>query len=331
MTGIQSVSKTAAWPRLTLDEWAPTQSTLHRWTQIVGKTRLALAPMQNHWWQVVLYVTERGLTTSPIPYDDGRTFDVSFDLTQHKLIARTSAGETRTFPLVAQSVADFFAAYKSMLASLGIEVKIMPIPVEMPDTMRFTEDRTHAAYDPDAAHRCWQVLVSADRVLKEFRARFIGKSSPSHFWWGGFDLACTRFSGRPAPRHPGGIPNCPDYVTLEGYSHECISAGWWPGNVGGPVAEPAFYAYSYPEPPGCDVAPIRPEAAYYHPDMHEWILPYESVRSSPDPEGALLEFLQSTYEAAADRAKWDRAALERPATWTPPPSAARPMNKTTAN
>jgi hypothetical protein len=316
----QSVEKSTTWPRLTLDEWAPTQTTLHRWTQIVGKTRLALAPMQNHWWQVVLYVTDRGLTTSPMPLD-GRTFEINFDFTDHQLIAQTSDGDTRTIPLMAQSVADFYDAYRSTLRSLDIEVKILPVPMEMADTLRFTEDRTHASYDPDAVHRCWQILVQVDRVLKKFRGKFIGKSSPSHFWWGGFDLACTRFSGRPAPVHPGGIPNCPDYVALEGYSHECISAGWWPGNVGGPVAAPAFYAYSYPEPPGCDVAPLRPEGAYYDATLREWILPYERVRSSPDPEGALLHFLESTYEAAANLAKWPRTALERPAGWVPPPSA----------
>jgi len=326
---MQSTNTSTAWPGLTLDDWAPTQATLHRWTQIVGKTRLALAPMQNHWWQVVLYVTGRGLTTSPIPYD-GRTFDVSFDFTGHKLIARTSDGDIRTLPLVAQSVADFFAAYMSMLGSLGIEVKIMPVPVELADKLPFAEDGTHASYDPGAAHRCWQILVHADRALKEFRGRFIGKSSPSHFWWGAFDISCTRFSGRPAPPHPGGVPNTPDFVTREGYSHECISAGWWPGTLGSPVTEPAFYAYSYPEPAGCNVAPVRPEGAYYHPEMHEWILPYERVRSAPDPERALLEFFQSTYEAAADLAKWDRKALERPADWTPPPSAARRMKKTTS-
>lgn len=321
MIETRSERKAERWPQLTLDEWAPTQTTLHRWTQMVGKTRLALAPMQNHWWQVVMYVTDRGLTTSPIPYDDGRTFDVSFDFHGHKLIARTTDGDVRTLPLVAQSVADFYAAYMSMLHSLGIEVKIMPVPVELADTMPFAEDRTHASYDPGAAHRCWRILVQADRALKKFRGRFIGKSSPSHFWWGAFDLSCTRFSGRPAPLHPGGVPNCPDYVTREGYSHECISAGWWPGTVGAPVAEPAFYAYSYPEPLGCDTAPVRPEGAYYQPVMHEWILPYERVRSSPDPEGAVLDFFQSTYEAAADRAKWPRASLERPPGWIPPPSA----------
>jgi hypothetical protein len=321
---MQSTSAIAAWPRLGLDDWAPTQTTLQRWTQIVGKTRLALAPMQNHWWQVTLYVTERGLDTSPIPYD-GRTFDVTFDLTSHELIARTSEGESRKLPLVAQSVAEFYAAYMEMLRSLGIEVKIKPVPMEMSDAMRFTDDRTHASYDPEAVHRFWQALVRADRVLKEFRARFIGKASPSHFWWGGFDLSCTRFSGRPAPLHPGGIPNCPDWVMVEGYSHECVSAGLWPGNVGGPVTEPAFYAYSYPEPPGYDAARMRPDGAYYHPVMREWILPYDAVRTSADPEQALLEFLQSTYETAADLAKWDRKSLERPPGWTPPPSAARPV------
>jgi len=312
--------RTGEWPKLTLDEWAPTQTTLHRWTQIVGKTRLALAPMQNHWWQVVLYVTERGLTTSPIPYDR-RTFDVSFDFNDHVLIARTSDGDSDVLELPGLSVGDFYSRYLAMLRTLGIEIRIMHVPMELMDTTSFVDDRTHASYDPDAVHRCWQILLQSDRVLKRFRARFIGKSSPSHFWWGGFDLACTRFSGRPAPLHPGGIPNCPDWVTTEAYSHECISAGWWPGMMGSPVAEPAFYAYSYPEPAGCDVAPVRPKAAYYHPVMREWILPYESVRSSPDPEGALLEFLESTYEAAANLAKWDRKALERPPGWKAPPSS----------
>jgi hypothetical protein len=307
------MQKTATtWPRITLDEWADTQATLHRWTQIVGKTRLALAPMQNHWWQIVLYVTSRGLTTSPIPYEqDGRTFEVSFDFTSHQLITSTSDGEALSIPLVSQSVADFYGEYMRLLRALDIDVRIWPVPVELADTLPFVDDRQHASYDPDAAHRCWQAMVNADRALKEFRGRFIGKSSPSHFWWGSFDLACTRFSGRPAPRHPGGIPNCPDYVTIEAYSHECISAGWWPGTVGSPVTEPAFYAYSYPEPPGLADASIQPNAAYYHPVLHEWILPYEAVRTAEEPDRMVLEFLQSTYEAAADRAKWDREALER--------------------
>jgi hypothetical protein len=321
---VQSLSepKTEVWPQLSLDDWAPTQATLHRWTQIVGKTRLALAPMQNHWWQVVLYVTGNGLTTSPIPYGD-RAFEVDFDFVDHALVIRTSDGETRNLPLAPRSVADFYAEYLSTLRSLGIEVRIRPKPVEIPDTTPFTEDREHASYDADAVRRCWHVLVHADSALKEFRGRFIGKASPSHFFWGGFDIACTRFSGRTAPRHPGGIPNTPDYVNFEAYSHQCISAGWWPGTVGSPVAEPAFYAYAYPEPPGCDVALLRPKSAYWQPQMHLWILPYESVRTAADPEQEMLEFFQSTYEAAADLSKWDRASLERPPGWTPPPSVRR--------
>ena len=310
VTQTGSEAKTERWPRLSLDEWSDTQTTLHRWTQIVGKTRLALAPMQNHWWQVVLYVTSRGLTTSPIPASD-QTFEVGFDFIDHVLMIRTSEGETGIVPLVPRSVADFYADYMSVLRSLGVDVRIRPVPSEMPDTTPFPDDRMHESYDADAVQRWWQVLVHADRALKEFRGKFMGKCSPSHFWWGGFDISCTRFSGRPAPQHPGGIPNIPDWVTREAYSHECISAGWWPGAVGSPVAEPAFYAYAYPEPAGCDVAPIQPASAYYHPDMREWILPYESVRASRAPERELLDFFQSTYEAAADRGKWDRTALER--------------------
>ncbi|HEY3133655.1 MAG TPA: DUF5996 family protein [Gemmatimonadaceae bacterium] len=310
-----------AWPRLTLDEWAPTQSTLHRWAQIVGKTRLALAPMQNHWWQVVLYVTDRGLTTSPIPYN-GRTFDVSFDFVDHHLAVVTSDGDERNIPLAPRSVADFYREYMSMLRSLDIDVRLYGRPVEIVDDTPFANDRAHASYDADAAHRCWRILLNSDRVFRDFRGRFLGKSSPSHFWWGGFDLACTRFSGRRGPEYAGAIPNCPAYVMKEAYSHECISAGWWPGSVDSPVTEPSFYAYSYPEPPGFDVAPVAPEGAYYHKEMREWFLPYERVRSSPDPDQAILAFLQTSYEAGANLAKWDRAALERPVGWSPPPSAA---------
>jgi hypothetical protein len=311
---------------LRVEDWTATRETLHRWTQIVGKTRLALAPMQNHWWQAVLYVTGNGLTTSPIPYGE-RAFEIEFDFINHALVIRTSDGGTRTLPLVPRAVADFYAEYMRALHSLGIDVRIWPRPVEMPDTTPFTEDREHAAYDADAARRCWQVLVHADTALKEFRGRFIGKASPSHFFWGGFDIACTRFSGRTAPRHPGGIPNTPDYVNFEAYSHECISAGWWPGAVGSPMTEPAFYAYAYPEPAECGSALIGPASAYWYPEMRLWILPYESVRTSPQPEQALLEFLQSTYDAAADLMKWDRKSLERPKDWRPPPSAARGVNR----
>ncbi len=300
-----------SWPSLPLEAWQATYDTLHLWAQIVGKTRLALAPMQNHWWQAALYVTSRGLGTSPMPYRE-RVLEVDFDFIDHQLVARTSDGEARTLALKPQSVAEFYREYLDLLRSLGVDVAIHPVPVEMPEVVPFPEDRVHMSYDADAAQRCWRVLVQADRGLKAFRGRFIGKCSPVHFWWGSFDLACTRFSGRSAPRHPGGIPNCPDYVAVEAYSHECISAGWWPG--GGPVAEPAFYAYAYPEPPGCGTAPVRPAAAQYHSVMREWILPYEAVRTSPDPDGALEDFLQSTYEVAASLGGWDRAALERPGT-----------------
>ena len=303
------------WPSLPLAEWRDTYETLHRWLQIVGKTRLALAPMQNHWWQVTLYLTARGLGTSPMPYDE-RTFDVELDFVDHRLIARTSDGEIRSMDLTARSVAEFYRDYKALLAELRLEPHIWPVPVELPDVLPFTDDRVHASYDPDAAHRCWLILAASDRVLKAFRGRFIGKSSPSHFWWGSFDLACTRFSGRPAPTHPGGVPNCPDYVTREAYSHECISAGWWPGTIGSPAPEPAFYAYAYPEPAGCADAPIRPRGARYDAAMREWILPYESVRTASDPEGVLTEFLESTYEAAASRGGWDRE-LQRARSFSP--------------
>ena len=293
-----------------MSDWADTLTTLQRWTQIVGKTRLALAPMQNHWWQVALYVTARGLGTSPMPYANGNV-ELEFDFLDHTLVARTSDGAIRSIPLAPRSVADFYRDYLELLDGLGVTAKIWPVPQEMADTTRFSVDREHASYDGDAAQRCWRILAHADRVLKQFRGRFLGKSSPSHFWWGGFDLACTRFSGRAAPPHPGGIPHLADRVTREAYSHECISAGWWPGSVGGPVAEPAFYAYAYPEPAGCPDAPVRPAATSYHMGMREWILPYDAVRGARDPDGALLEFFQSTYEAAADRGEWDRARLER--------------------
>jgi hypothetical protein len=307
---------TTAWPALPLGEWRDTYATLHRWLQIVGKTRLAFAPMQNHWWQVTLYVTPRGLGTSTIPLGE-RSFDIELDFLDHRLVVRTSDGETRTLPLTARSVADFYGDYVAMLGELDIRPHLFSRPVEILDATPFPDDNEHASYDPDAAQRCWRALAEADQVLREFRGRFIGKSSPSHFFWGSFDLACTRFSGRRAPPHPGGVPNCPDYVTLEAYSHECISAGWWPGSAGSPIEEPAFYAYAYPEPPGCAEAPIQPEGASYNTTMREWILPYEYVRSAADPRVVLLDFLQSTYEAAADRGGWDRGALElRRSVWS---------------
>jgi hypothetical protein len=307
-TPVRAAGADGAWPALPLAAWRDTYDTLHRWAQLVGKTRLALAPRENHWWHTTLYVTARGLTTSPIPYGD-RAFEVDFDFVDHNLIVRTGDGAARALALVPRSVADFYREYTRILDALGLRVRLWPVPVEVERAIPCDEDTVHASYDAEAAHRFWRALAQADRVLKAFRGRFLGKSSPVHFFWGSFDLACTRFSGRRAPEHPGGVPNVPDWVTREAYSHECISAGWWPG--GGPVQEPAFYAYAYPEPKGLAEAPVRPAAARYHPGVREFLLPYDAVRAAERPDEALLEFLQSTYEAAADLAGWDRAALER--------------------
>jgi hypothetical protein len=296
------------WPELSLDAWQPTCETLHRWTQIVGKTRLGLAPFENHWWHCALYVTARGLTTSAMPYRDG-VVEIEFDLLGDRLLARTSGGDTRSLRLESKSVADFYHEYRALLEALDVDVRMTPTPNEVAEATPFADDHAHATYDGDAARRWWRALTQADRLLKEFRGGFAGKCSPSHLWWGGFDLACTRFSGRPAPAHPGGIPNLPDDVAREAYSRECISAGWWPGTAGSPVAEPAFYAYAYPEPVGCDVAPIRPAAAFYHREMREWILPYGAVRAAGDPDAMVAEFFQSTYAAAATRGGWDIAGL----------------------
>lgn len=300
-----------AWPALPYAEWADTRQTLHRWTQIVGKTRLALEPMLNHWWQVALYVSARGLTTTAMPCNGGRLLDIEFDLLAHELAIRVSDGGRQSLPLAARSVADFYADYQRALAALEVDLHIWPVPVEIPeDALPFADDRVHASYDPEAAQRFWRVLVQADRVFKVFRGRFEGKASPVHFFWGGFDLAATRFSGRPAPPHPGGIPHVADRVMREGYSHEVASAGFWPGSPQSP--ETVFYAYAYPTPPGFAEAPVKPAGAYYHQQMGEFILPYEALRGEPDPDAALLDFLQTTYEAAANLAHWDRKALERP-------------------
>jgi hypothetical protein len=297
-----------AWPMLPLAEWQDTFSTLHRWLQIVGKTRLSLAPAVNHSWHVTLYLTARGLTTSPMPYGQG-TAEVELDFIDHKLLIQTSEGATRNLALAPKSVADFYREYRALLDELGLPVRIRPVPSELEDTLPFPEDHQHRSYDRDYAARCWRLLAQADRVLQRFRGRFIGKCSPVHFFWGAFDLACTRFSGRVAPQHPGGVPNLPDRVVREAYSHECISAGWWPG--GGAVPEPAFYSYCYPEPSGFPSARIQPAAAYYNQDLREFVLPYETVRTADRPDEVLLEFLQSTYEAGAQLGGWDRRALER--------------------
>ena len=298
-----------AWPALPHAAWSDTQATLHMWTQIVGKTRLALAPMENHWWQVTLYVSPRGLTTSAMPCGE-RSLEVEFDFVEHRLSMRTSDGASHRFALVPRSVADFYAEYLAGLRSLGVEPVLLARPVEVEIAIPFAADREHAAYDADAAHRCWQILLQTDRVAKRFRGRFVGKQSPAHFFWGGFDYAATRFSGRRAPRHPGGTPNCADRVMVEAYSHECASCGYWPG--GGVYPEAAFYAYAYPEPPGYAARAVRPAAAHYDAQAHLFILPYDALRTAADPDQMLLEFFQSTYDAAADLGGWDRAALERP-------------------
>jgi hypothetical protein len=276
------------------------------WTQVVGKIRLALAPHLNHWWQVTLYVTPRGLTTSTIPYGT-RAFAIDFDFLDHVLRITASDGGVQTVPLQPRPVADFYAAVMEALRSLGLEIRIWSRPVEIEAPIPFEQDLVHAPYDADAAQRFWRVLVQTDRVLNAFRSRFLGKMSPVHFFWGAFDLAVTRFSGRPAPKH-GPTPNIADWVVQEAYSHEVSSIGFWPG--GGPVTEPVFYAYAYPEPEGFKEARITPDAAYYSQDLGEFLLPYEAVRTAASPDDVLLGFAQSTYEAAAEAARWDRAALE---------------------
>jgi hypothetical protein len=296
------------WPRLPLAEWQDTQATLHRWLQMVGKTRLSLAPPVNHWWHVTLYLTSRGLTTSPMPYA-GRSVEVELDFIDHNLLVRTGEGTTRALALTPRSVAEFYREYTALLDSLGIRARIRPIPSELEDALPFPDDHQHRSYDPEYAGRCWRILSQANRVLQDFRGRFLGKCSPVHFFWGAFDLACTRFSGRPAPPHPGGVPHLPDSAVREAYSHECISAGWWPG--GGPLGEAAFYSYGYPEPPGFAEARIRPAEAYYHGGLREFILPYEAVRTAQRPDELLLQFFQTTYEAGAELGGWDRRSLER--------------------
>jgi len=304
-----TAARQEAWPQLPLESWSDTYATLHMWTQIVGKIRLAQSPWVNHSWHVTLYVTSRGLTTSPIPYHD-RAFQIELDFLNHQLIIETSDGCVGGFPLEPQSVAAFYRRLMDELAKLKLDVKIHRKPNEIPDPIPFDQDEAHRAYDPDYANRFWRILVQSDRILKEFRARFTGKSSPVHLFWGALDLAVTRFSGRRAPEHPGGVPNLPDWVAREAYSHEVSSCGFWPG--GGAIPYPAFYSYAYPEPAGFSQAKAQPAGAFYSSDLHEFILPYDVVRQSDSPDRTLLDFLQSTYEAAANLANWDRKSLERP-------------------
>lgn len=296
----------AAWPELSYPQWRDTAATLQLWTQIVGKVRLALTPWLNHGWHVPLYVSARGLTTSPMPV--GREIlEIEFDFIAHRLLVRTSRGEEGILALEPRSVAEFYEELLSLLHGIGVHVAISEKPNEVPDPIRFSEDRVHASYDADAAHRFWRVLVQADRLFKLFRSSYLGKASPSHFFWGSFDLAVTRFSGRKAPPHPGGVPGLPDDVTREAYSDEVSSAGFWPGNEAYPQA--AFYSYAYPEPPGFRDAAMPP-GAFFDTALGEFILPYDALRKADDPDALLLAFLSSTYAAAADAGGWDRKALE---------------------
>jgi hypothetical protein len=296
-----------AWPALPFAAWRDTCATLQLWTQVVGKVRLAQTPWLNHSWHVPLYVTARGLTTSPIPHGH-RIFQIDFDFIDHRLRIDSSDGAQRQLSLQPQSVADFHSAVMRALADIGIEVTIDRMPNEIAGAIPFDEDREHASYDAVYAQRFWRILVQADRVLKAFRTGFIGKASPVHFFWGSFDLAVTRFSGRRAPPHPGGVPNLADAVVREAYSHEVSSVGFWPG--GGAIDYPAFYAYAYPEPTGFRTAEVRPEAAFYSTDLGEFILPYDAVRTAAAPDATLLDFAQSTFDAAAGAGHWDRAALD---------------------
>ena len=291
------------WPALPLDSWEDTCATLHMWTQIVGKVRLRLTPLVNHWWNVPLYVTARGLTTSRIPYGT-RAFEVWFDFIRHQLVLETNDGMLKTLPLVPRSVAEFYSEFMAMLRSAGIEVKIWRMPVEIPDPIAFDQDRVHAAYDPAMAGKFWRILLSVDAVFSQFRSGFIGKCSPVHFFWGSFDLAVTRFSGRRAPERPGA-----DAITREAYSHEVSSVGFWPG--GGGVKDAAFYSYAAPEPKGFKEASVRPSAAHYDQQLGEFLLMYEDVRKAESPTATLLEFCQSTYRAGADLGHWERSQLER--------------------
>lgn len=291
-----------SWQPLPLSAWQDTQVGLHLRTQILGKTRLALAHPENHWWHTTLYVTPRGLTTSMMPHVEGPV-EIELDFVDHLLVFRTDTA-VETMRLQAGTTAEFYAEYQRVLNSMRRNVKLWPMPVEMADPVRFTDDQRRLPYDSGAVESFFHGLREADDMLKQFRSEFLGKCSPSHFWWGSFDHASTRFSGRRAPLHPGGVPNLSDYVTREAYSHECYSAGWWPGTPGGLVQEPAFYAYAYPEPAGCDTAPVRPDGARYEPAMREWLLPHRAVAAMPDARAGVMEFLRNTYDTVARLGEW---------------------------
>ena len=306
MIGLHDPDLDERWPQLPWTEWAPTISTLHMWTQIVGKVRMALAPPLNHWWHVPLYVSSRGLTTSVIPYGH-RDFQVDFDFIDHRLDVTDTGGQRFTMPLAPVSVARFYRQFMAGLHGLGIDVRIWTRPVEVEEAIPFELDEQHASYDPGHAQTFWRGLCQADRVMKVFQTGFVGKASPVHFFWGSFDLAATRFSGRPAPPHPGGAPNCPAWVMEEAYSREASSVGWWPQSE---APGPAFYAYAYPEPAGFRSARIGQAEAFFDRRFGEYLLPYDAVRTIADPDAAVLDFFQTTYEAGADLGGWDRSTLE---------------------
>ncbi|MGH3794069.1 MAG: DUF5996 family protein [Pseudonocardiaceae bacterium] len=305
------MSTRSSWPSLPVAQWQPTRDTLHLWTQVIGKIRLANTPLVNHWWNCPLYVTSRGLTTSLIPHSSGRSFQIDFDFLAHQLEIVTTEGATRSVALRPRTVADFYAQVLGHLDDLGLATRIWSMPVEIENAIPFDKDTEHASYDGDQVQRFWRILVQLDRVLHEFRGRFIGKASPVHLFWGALDLAVTRFSGRPAPPHPGGAPNCGPQVMHEAYSHEVSSCGYWPGGDG----EGLLYSYAYPEPEGFRDAPVGPDGACYSAELGEFVLPYELLRAAADPDRTLLEFLQSSYAAAAQCAGWQRPRLER-APWT---------------
>jgi Family of unknown function (DUF5996) len=296
------------WPVLHYDDWEDTLQTLHLWTQIVGKIRLTLEPLVNHWWNVALYVSARGLTTSMMPYPDGRSFEMTFDFIDHQLRVDGCDGELAGIALQPMTVSDFYERVMKTLDDLKLRVRIDRTPNEIADAIAFDRDNVHASYDRPAVERFWRALLQADRLCKAFRTEFLGKASPVHFFWGSFDLAFTRFSGRSAPLHPGGVPNMPDWATREAYSHEVHSVGFWPGGFG---MDALFYAYMYPTPDGFSEADVRPQSATWNAQLREFVLPYEAVRTSAHPDDALLSFFRSTYQAGATLAGWDRAALER--------------------
>ncbi len=298
----------AVWPELPVESWQPTRDTLTLWLQVVGKIRIARTPLLNHWWNAPLYVTSRGLTTSLVPAEAGRGFSIDLDLLHHRLDVTTTRGEIRSMELAPKTVRDFHAELSGLLDDLDLTTDIWPVPVELPDAIPFPDDVEHDAYDAAAVTAFWRTLVEVERVFTVFRARFLGKSSPVHLFWGALDLATTRFSGRPAPLHPGGMPNCGPHVMHEAYSHEVSSAGYWPGGGG----EGIFYSYAYPEADGYRTRPAGPAGARFDDELGEFVLPYTAVRTASDPDAVLLDFLQRTYEAAAATGGWDRAALERP-------------------